>query len=164
MISSRDKQAATAHLLGPALLVGVLMLLPINHVHATRVYKSIDAEGNVTYSSTPPTDAVETEKIDVPTDYDAGTSTAHKTMIDEIRAAATQLEADRKQRERARETARIQVQEAEETKQGATPAQPVINYYPVNPLGFVHPHRPRPPRHHPPHPGPPLRQPDSDQQ
>jgi|GEM_PF-1986796 len=163
-----DNASGTARAFGPALLVGVLLLLPIHNVHATRVYKSIDAEGNVTYSSTPQTDAVETEKIDVPTDYDAETSSAHKAIIDEIREAATQLAEDRKQREQERETARIQAQEAEEPKQAATAVQPVINYYPVNPLGLVHPHRPRPPRHHPPPRPPrwqpPVLEPDLDQQ
>jgi hypothetical protein len=169
MRSSIDTALARARALAAIFVVGGLMLLPINGVHATRVYKSIDAKGHVTYSSSPQIDAIETERIDVSTDYDAGTSTAHQAIIDEIRAAATQLEEDRKQREQARETARNRVQESEAKKQAATPAQPVINYYPVNPLGFVRPHRPRPPRHRPPHPVSPrgqhpAQQTDSDQQ
>lgn len=164
MVSSMNKDAASARVFAPALLAGVFMLLPISHIHATRIYKSIDAEGHVTYSSTPQTNAVATEKIDIPTEYDPGTNTAHKAIIDEIRAAAAQLEEDRKQREQARETARIQVQEAEGPKQAATAEQPVINYYPVNPPGYFRPYRPRPPRHHLPHPRPPLRPPVSDQQ
>lgn len=171
MCSSMDTTSGRVRALAAMCAFGGLMLLSSNNVHAVRIYKSIDAQGHVTYSSTPQIDAVQSERIDVTSDYDAGTSTAHKAIIDEIRAAAAQLEEDRKQREQARETARNKVQEAEATKQAATPAQPVINYYPVNPWVGVRPYRPRPPRHHLPHPVSPRGQPpapapqsESDQQ
>ncbi len=129
---------------------GVLLLLNISYTCATPIYKSVDAAGNVTYSATPPADAVEFERMEVPDEDDAGSSATHAAMIDEIRATADLLESERKQREQTREAARA----SEETKTDERvelPPQPVIQYYPVYPYPyrFRYPHRPHTQRHPP---------------
>lgn len=148
-----------------AMVCGMLLLLPCSQVHADRIYKSIDAQGHVTYSSTPSADAVQTESIVITSEYDPTTSKAHEAMIDEIQALADQLEQDRIQREQARAMARRNIEE-EAAKQAPTSMQPVIEYYPVYPLGFMRQPRLRPPRHPPRRSRPPPVQqtiPDTDQ-
>ncbi|MBI1422283.1 MAG: DUF4124 domain-containing protein [Gammaproteobacteria bacterium] len=124
-------------------LAGALFLL-VGEANATRIYKSIDAAGHVTYSATPPADAVQTETMQVSGEYDIDSSSAHDAIMEDIRKTAAQLEQDRKQREQARDDARAD--EAEPP--AASPPQPtVIQYYPVYPPRNFYPHRPHPPRH-----------------
>jgi len=129
------------------LIMGSIFIVP---AHATRIYKSIDADGNVTYSSTPPADAKQTKKMDVPTNYDIGSTPKDTSNLDAIKAAAKELEADRLKREDEREQARKKSLE-ESQKPAEKPPEKVIHYYPTYPP-YYYPGRPRPPR--PPHPGP----------
>lgn len=142
--------------------IGMLLLISVGHAHSTPIYKSTDAMGNVTYSATPPADAVQFERVEVTSEDDFASSAAHEAIIDEIRATAELLEAERKQRELAREAARIKEQESDASGQVSLPPQPVIQYYPVYPLQFAPRHRPRlhrrPPDRHRPEQQPPLPQ------
>lgn len=137
------------------------MLILTGNTHATRIYKSTDADGNVTYSSTPPDDAAQIERINLPPVPVAKPDSGGNSIIEKISAAARELENDRKQREQEREAARKALVE-EETKQSpAEPAQSTIHYYPAFPPFYRHPGKPRPP-HSPryrPHPHPPLHEP-----
>lgn len=135
-------------------IVGHMVIAP---AHATRIYKSIDADGNVTYSSTPPADAKQIEKIAVPSNYDIDSTPSDTSNLDAIKAAAEELEADRLQRQEEREQARKKSLE-ETPKPPEQPPEKEIHYYPVYPP-YYYPGRPRPPR--PPHygPRPPPREP-----
>ena len=138
-------------LLSLILLSGVLLLT--QHAQATRIYKSVDAAGNVTYSSLPPGDAVSIEKITISPDYDVTSSADTKANIDAIKQTADQLEKERKQREQERKAAQKETEEAA-NKQAKAPPETVIHYYPVYPF-YYYPGRPFPPRPHPPRPRPP---------
>jgi len=140
------RQSDSVPLLARATLLGLLPLFWCGHVCATPIYKSVDAAGNVTYSASPPADAVQFERVEMPDEGDVGSSAAHAAVIDEIRATADLLESERKQREQAREAARAK-RESEADKQVTLPPQPVIQYYPVYPARFRYPHRPRSHRH-----------------
>ena len=136
-----------------ALLLYVLTSTPITLAHATRIYKSIDANGNVTYSSVPPENAEHVEKMHVPNNYNVDSSSTDTSNFDQIKAAAEELEADRKQREQEREEAREKLAEKEATKPAEKPPEREIHYYPAYPpYYYPYPGRPRPPR--PPHPRP----------
>lgn len=139
----------------------VLQLAPF--AEATPIYKSTDAEGNVTYSSKPPGDAVTIEKITLTPDYDVTPSADNTVNIEAIKQTADQLEKERKQREKERKEAQQQA-EAESRQQSNTQPETVIQYYPVYPFYYYpgrpypwrpHPPKPRPPHSHPPKPGPP---------
>jgi hypothetical protein len=135
-----------------------LVLLVSGQAHAKRIYKSVDAEGNITYSSTPPENARQIEKLDISGSYQPDSSASTSTAYDEIKAAADELEKDRKQREKERENARIKQQQQEANKQAQQPVVEHRYYYPAIPLYHHHHrrhptrpiHRPRP--HHPPRP------------
>ena len=86
-------------------------LTQTNSVVAARIYKSVDEFGNVTYSSHPPKDAVKTEKITLPTNYDAGKDTGAMENIEAIKQTADQFEAERKQREEERKAAQKELDE-----------------------------------------------------
>jgi hypothetical protein len=137
------------------LYFGLILLLP-DHSYAKRIYKSIDEEGNVTYSASPPENARQIEKLFIPESSQSGAVSAN-TSHDEIRAAAEELEEDRKQREQERENARIKAEEQEARQQAQQPVVEHHHYYPVVPLYHHRHHRPRPARHprHPPEHRPP---------
>ena len=147
---------------GPAGLIFVVVLCVLgcsyaSFAHATRIYKSIDADGNITYSSVPPTDAKHIEKMHVPSNFEVESTSQDTSNLDQIKAAAEQLEADRKQREQEREEARKKLAEQEAKKPIEKPPEREIHYYPVYPpYYYPRPGRPRPPH---PHPRPPRPQP-----
>ena len=151
MISNRFTDFASP---GYLLLVVVLFasetLLLVPNALATRIYKSIDSYGNVTYSSIPPDDAAKVEKIDVPTNFDVDADTADNSAIDKIKATAEELAADRKQREQEREAARKKLAEEKAKTPAEKPPETVIHYYPVYPPYHHYPGKPRPPHPHPP--------------
>ena len=136
------------------------MLILTSNTQATRIYKSIDADGNVTYSSTPPDDATQIQRIDLPPAPVAEPDTGGNSIIEKIKAAAHELENDRKQREQEREAARKALAEEETKQPPAEPAESTIHYYPAFPPYYRHPGKPRPPhppRYRPrPHPHPPV--------
>lgn len=126
-------------------------------VVAARIYKSVDEFGNVTYSSHPPKDAVKTEKISLPTNYDAGKDAGAMGNIEAIKQTADQFEAERKQREDERKAAQKELEEAEKKAQVEKEKPPekeirYIHVYPPYNYPGKHPHpRPHP---HPPRPKP----------
>ena len=130
---------------------GALMLT--QHAYATRIYKSVDANGNVTYSSRPPSDAVTIEKITLTRDYDVTPDTDTLANIDAIKQTADKLEQERMQREKKRKEAQAEA-EKQAKKQTNTPPETVIRYYPVYPF-YYYPGKPYPPRPHPHRPRPP---------
>jgi len=146
--------------------IGVLLILslPAKMTFAERIYKSIDEHGDVTYSATPPKDAVVIKKMSIPNNFEVTGSADSSANFDAIRETADQFEAERIQREQARKAAR-EKEEAEE-KQRAEKEKPVapekeIHYIPVYPP-YYHPgrhphpgpHHPRPQPGHPPAPTP----------
>jgi hypothetical protein len=135
---------------------GLVLLVP-DQAQANRIYKSVDAEGNVTYSSSPPEDARRVEKMDISKSFQPDSSVSKNSTYDEIKAAADELEKDRKQRETQRENARIKQEQQEASKQAQQPIVEHRYYYPIVPLYHHHHHRPRPSRraHHPPQTRPP---------
>ena len=135
------------------LLLGLLLCVSgVSFTYAARIYKSIDAEGNVTYSSIPPPDAMQIEKIHIPSNFAVDSASGESSTLDDIKAAGEQLESDRKQREKEREEARKKLAE-KETQQPEQPPPREIHYWPAYPPYYYPPVRPRPPR--PPYPYPP---------
>jgi hypothetical protein len=117
-------------------LVCLLTLLATNLAHAEQVFKSIDAQGQVTYSAYPPDDAVHTEIISITYENQSGNYKVDTESLVQYRQVADKLETDRKQRENKRETLKKQLQEELEEAQLAYPPEPVIYYYPV----YIHKH------------------------
>jgi hypothetical protein len=122
-------------------------MLYANSVLADRIYKSIDAAGNVTYSSHPPKDAVNIEKIEVPTNYDVAPDA--RSNFEAIKDTADAFESERKQREAERKAAQEKEEAAAREAEKAQPVEKEIHYYPVYPPNYYpgHSHQPRP--HHP---------------
>ncbi|KPJ91315.1 MAG: hypothetical protein AMJ53_11950 [Gammaproteobacteria bacterium SG8_11] len=87
---------------------------------AQPVYKSVDQDGNVTYSSTPPEDAKHVEDTGIVSSPTAGAV----DDVEKIKQAADELERDRKAREseRANQKAAAEAQE----KSRAPVEKPVI--------------------------------------
>lgn len=147
------------------LILGVFICV-IPPAWAQPVYKSVDKEGNVTYSSTPPEDAQHVEETGVvsqPSDPNADTS----GDIERVKQTAEQLESDRK----ARESDRAEQKAAAEAQEKSIPPseQPVVHrqrpivQQPITPPGGTKP-SPLPevtppviPA--PPQPGPPVKVP-----
>ena len=132
-----------------AVIVCLLSVMMVCDARAGQIYKSIDAFGHVTYSEHPPEDAKQVEKIDVPKNYDVDMQNVDSTRHDEIKAAAEELEEDRKQREQEREAARKKLAD-EEAKQAKQPAEPEVYHHYIYPPHRQFPGRPRPPRPRPP--------------
>lgn len=143
--------------LSPILLAGALLLT--QPAHATGIYKSVDADGHVTYSSRPPSEAIHVEKITITPDYAVTPGADTQANLDAIKQTADQLEQERKQREQERKAAQQQAEE-EASQQTEAPPETVIHYYPVFPFR-LYPRRPYPWRLHPPRSRPPhSRRPD----
>jgi len=110
--------------------LGIILVLSACVGDAGEIYKYLDAEGNVTYSSSPPPVPLRFEILEIPDETDSVNN--NTAMLEQIRLMAAQLEEDRKQREQARAEAR---REQEQTQ--ATPApSPEIHYYPLYPPGY----------------------------
>ena len=135
-----------------------LVLLVSGQTHAKRIYKSVDAEGNVTYSSKPAEDAKHIERIYIRQDYYSDVSDSTNTTHEDIKAAAEELEKDRKQRSKDRETARLKQEKQEAPIQAKQPVVERRYYYPLVPLYHYHRHPRHPARPiRPPHQGHPPR-------
>lgn len=77
---------------------------------ADTVYKSVDAEGNVTYSTTPPVDATQTESVPIapgPTAEQRAAAEARMSELARARAEAREREAENEE-ERAESVADAQ--------------------------------------------------------
>lgn len=142
-------------------LCAIVLLLLTPASHASRIYKSINADGSITYSSRPPDDAVSIEEITLPSDFDMTHEAETRANFEAIKKAADQLENERKQREQKRQAERKQAAE-ESGKPDKEPPATIIQYYPVFPY-YYPPYRPVPLRpyhpYHPPRLKPPPRHP-----
>ncbi len=150
-MTARPYQALSALLL--------LMLLCSGAAHATTVYKSVDAEGRVTFSDQPPTETTLVEILEyrVP---DTEPSALDTARLQAMRETTDRMAADRREREAAR--ARVRA-DAAAARAASTP--PTYEYYgqagyypawPVFGRPIVRPPYHRPPHGRPPHGRPPL--------
>ena len=141
------------------LIIGISIFLS-SAVLAQPVYKSVDKDGNVTYSSTPSEEAHHVEDTGIvssPTP-EAGAD----GDVERIKRAADELEKDRKARETKREKQKAATAAEEKTKQPAQKSEikrhrPIIQQ-PIPPTGSK-PDRPSPippPVIPPPSPSPPI--------
>jgi len=148
LISTRSENARKGCDGKTAISLGMICLLASTLLHAEDVYKYLDAQGNVTYSASPPPIPLSFEIIHISDEPESVGD--HAATIDEIRDMAAQLEKDRKQREEARAAAR-QAQEQESETRETTESPGQIYFYPVYPPAFTHRHVPTPshPHHSP---------------
>lgn len=83
-------------------LLLLILLLP-HQGFATTVYKSVDAEGRVSFSDTPPADSTKSELLEY-TDYPTGMSALDLARLQAMRETADRMRNDRLARERERAT------------------------------------------------------------
>ena len=124
------------------------LLLPFAPGAAEPVYRWVDADGNVGYSSQPPPDAERVEALSFEAPPPEARVEAARQRLEKERETARQLEQDRKRREQARSEQRRQ-------RPRPAPSEPQSDdngrygyVYPMRPLYPGWPlHRPiRPPR------------------
>jgi len=118
-----------------------VVLLPlVTTVKAGPVYKSVDSEGKITYSSIPPKDATQTKRMNIPRNEVATGGSSDNSNLEEIKSLAGEMEKDRLQREDDREAAKNKRDEALAKKQEEAAkklaekkaAEPVRDrYYPI---------------------------------
>ena len=140
--------------------IAVLLLIGLGTAMADKIYKSVDAEGNVTYSSEPPDDSVNVERIRVAPSPGEEQLRAAQERERRISESANTLADQREQREEARRKAD---REAAERRAAEAQRQPTYEerrrdryyygypglWYPIPPL---HPGQPGRPPHRPHHP------------
>lgn len=110
------------------------------------VYKSVDEQGNVTYSNTPPETAKQVEKVDIKPGPSKQNTEDSQQSLETTKATAKQMEKDRKSREIERNKQREAA--AKEAEKFATPEESQKNYgshYPIYQQPIVRPRPPRPP-------------------
>lgn len=121
---------------------------------AATVYKSVDADGNVSYSDQPPKTGATVERIDIPESRPAR-SEEDAARLEAMREVTARMREDRLERERARaeEAARLYYPPpAPRPTESSRSDQWVPLYYPLYPRWPHHPPEvhPRPPwRPHP---------------
>ena len=152
-------QSAYLHVVSPVLIIFCFTLFEKNSVYASQVYKSVDAEGNISYSYTPPKEAIQTEKMNVPVTAKPVEMTPQKSNIEQMKELADEMEKERIQRKDDRAAVRKKQDEAldkkqaeEEKKQAEKKAAEQQNryypvYVPVRPHHPVKPGRPHPSKH-----------------
>jgi len=101
-------------------------------VRAETIYKSVDQEGKVTYSKTPPADAIENEEIAPPAAPTAEQVREAEERSRQTTELATELEQDRKRREKER----LQREAEEQARQSALPPAPVGMPAPMSPYPY----------------------------
>jgi len=132
-----------------------LLFLGCAHALAGEVYKSVDAAGNVTYSTTPPADAVEVQAVDLPPGPSEQQVQEAVERAGQTRQAADKMTEQRRQKEQAYRERREQA--GQENVQSQAPADTSgDSYYGA---GWGYPYYPRPIRPHPPKPRPPIEPP-----
>ena len=129
------------------------VLLSVNvSANASPVYKSVDADGNITYSTIPPKDATDIEKMNVSGTGQSGTQNQANSNIEQMKDLAEELEKDRLQLQGDREAANKKREESQAKKQveedrekaEQKAAEPQEHYYPVYVPRPHHPVRPKP--------------------
>lgn len=126
----------------------VLFFLCVTALQAEKVYKSIDENGRVSYSSTPPDDNQSAEKIDIaPPPSDAEIQAAKQRHEKNLEAAETMDTTRKKRNEITAEENRIKSErqkqmqkQTQQKEQSNSPAYPY--YYPRYPGVTVPPNRP----------------------
>lgn len=114
---------------------------------AATVYKTVDADGHVTYSDQPPKSGAEAERIEIPA-YQPARSEEDAARTDAMRAVTERMREDRLERERVRAEAAARQYyppPAEQRSERRDSGYWVPLYYPLYPRW---PHRPpvaRPP-------------------
>jgi hypothetical protein len=103
--------------------VTIICIFASINVLAQPVYKSVDKEGNVTYSSMPPEDAKQIEDTGI-VSQPSDPNTSLDGEIERVKRAADQLEQDRKARESTRSKQKTKAVTQEKEK--APPEKPVI--------------------------------------
>ncbi|MEJ2181786.1 MAG: hypothetical protein P8Y28_15520 [Gammaproteobacteria bacterium] len=84
------------YLKSPALMLLALIVVYAKGVAAEQVYKSEDAEGNVTYSSVPPENAAEVQEVSVPR---SSPSSGGSDSVEDIERKANQLQRENAERQ-----------------------------------------------------------------
>jgi hypothetical protein len=103
----------------------LLLLIACSTAGAATVYRTVDENGVVTFSDTPPSVEVpvETMEIDTPAPQDPA---AHQQRLEDMRETTDRMAADRRERERHR----AELREIDARTQAyQTPAQPVYDPY-----------------------------------
>lgn len=105
------------------IVIASALFLALGQVHAEKVYKSVDAEGRVSFSDQPATDAVATEKVKIAPGPSAQDVQAAKQRHRAIEAMANQpanpAEQEADGRKAELKAARKQLQAAEERLEDA---------------------------------------------
>ncbi len=127
-----------------------LAILPflVSAVEADTVYRSVDADGRVSYSSTPPPAAADVRQVELPPPPSAAEVDAAKEREKALGDLATQLEQSRKDREAAAEAARQASAPESAAAQPLPPPPPPDEYWGwsrVPPFPRPPHWRPRPP-------------------
>lgn len=126
---------------------------------AATVYKSVDANGVVTYSDVKPPDEILVETLELTVSEPASPDTAAQRLED-MRETTDRMVADRLAREKHRaEIRQLEAQTAASREQEAVAddyeaTEVYGGYYPYYPA--AHPHRPWRPPYHPPRPDHPI--------
>ena len=90
--------------------IGSIVLASATALNAAPVYKSTDAKGNVSYSSTPSNKAQNVEQIPVPKSSSNGDAQDTDPEVERIKNKANELECERLAREK-------QIKEAKQQEQ-----------------------------------------------
>jgi len=117
-----------------ALGVALMIFIVSGAAAAEKIYKSIDSEGNVTYSTTPPPDAVGSEEIVRPVGPTEAQVREAEEQSRQTNELASALERERVQREKEQAQ-----READERARNVVPAAPVYVPVPVPYPYYDHP-------------------------
>jgi hypothetical protein len=104
----------------------LLVVIYLPWTAAAPVYKSTDAEGNVTYSSEPPPESKQVQEVAVPKDSPASADEGGDS-VDAIRQKADALQ----QENTAREKEIQKKKQEQETKPAVKTEPPVQHYQPI---------------------------------
>lgn len=108
----------------PATLLTITLLAPAFAVAAEPVYKSVDEQGNVTYSAEPPADAVQSEQIAVPPPPTEEEVKRAEDATRQLQEQAGKMEQERKAREAEQAAA---ARAAEPSSGGTTLVVPLVD-------------------------------------
>lgn len=147
-------------------LLAAVLLQPFAAEAGNTLYKSVDEEGRVTYSSTPPEDAVEVEGLRVPPGPSAQTKEEARARVKAIEERSREQYQELKEGRKRAAQARVEAQERERREQEEAERQRRLEesldrpsygwsysrpYWPVWGWGYPSPHPPihlpRPPIH-----------------
>ncbi len=140
-----------------ALSFGLLFSVP---AAASTVYKTVDADGNVSFSDTPPADGREAQEMQIETAPPADDA-VYQQRLEAMRESTDRMAADRREREKHRAELRQQQAEAQQPAYYPVPT-PTYDYLPYGggyPVYIQRPGHARPGHVRPGHVRPPVRPP-----